>query len=230
MFIVPNTAGPGAYLTLKVYSPTFGLDLTTVTALSTLMQRRDGSTATLNWTIIAASGSLLVAQYAFVGTEFTGTGAYNLGPILAAPGGNNVPCRSVLMFVTTPFKCDNPTNEAQTWVAASSQVSPTSSAQRQQWNLLNLANQVPSPFAPFNKVDSSGGALVLPLWAPTDGDLFVLSDYKGHAAAHNVTINPSAGFQVPTGVGTFGGTVVQNVNGFILRWKADATEGLWIPW
>jgi hypothetical protein len=228
MFVVPLTAGAGSYLTLRVRSPIFGLDLSTATDLSTAVLRRDGSATNFVWSILSSTARELFATYSFVGGEFTTTGAYGLGPLLTA-GGVVVPCESVAMMVTTPFDC-RPQHESETWLAVASQVSPTSAAVRQTWAIQN-SDATLSPFAPWNKVDSTNGDVGLTLWTPNRGDIVVLSDYKHKAALHNVTLFGSGGGdQVPQGDGTFGASVVFSNAGFINKLKFDDNEGLWIPW
>lgn len=232
MYVVPNTAGPGAYLTLRVRSPVYGVDLTTVTALSTGMLRNDGSSATLQWSIMGSTAEELLAQYAFQGNEFTGTGLYRLYPQLSVPGGT-VETYSLGMLVSAPHLLSQPVNEEVTWLAVSSKVAPTSAAVSQAWTLYDAAVQgayTLSPFQPWVKTKSAAGALALTLWAPNDGDIVILNDYLATAGAHSQTLIASAGTQIPTGLGTYGPSNVNSTPGLIQRLKWHKSDSLWTAW
>lgn len=235
MFRVPSTVGPGSYLTLRVLSPPFGADLSGATDLETDVLRQDGSETSFDWTINGATAGELIAQYQFTGSEFTGTGLYRLAPKVTTPNGV-LPAYSVALYVSSPFQLASAQQEESTWIAASWQISPTSAAVSQRWFDAH-ASQTLSPFWPWVRCNSGathGGAnapISLTLWTPNDGDYLVLADAFGAAAAHNVTLAASgAGDEVPTGVGTFGASVVYSIAGFVSRIKFDKVTGLWLPW
>jgi hypothetical protein len=123
MITVPSTIAAPAAFSVLFYTPALGFDLTTVTAVTFQMLRRDGTTATLTVTIVSKTPTELLAQYAFVGGEITTTGAYLLAPQLTVPGGW-VPAETVTMMVTNPWY-GSPKLQGQSWVVASALVAGT---------------------------------------------------------------------------------------------------------
>ncbi len=105
MMRVPNTITAPSALTFTFRAGRSGVDLTTVTAGSLAVLRRDGTTATWALTIVSQTPGELVAQYVFTGgAEIAGNGVYYLAPTLTVPGGV-LPCDAVAMFVTPPTNC-----------------------------------------------------------------------------------------------------------------------------
>jgi hypothetical protein len=121
MLIVPSTINAPAAITILFNTPALGVELTKVTGVTLYMLRRDGTTATLTMTVVTQTATQLVAQYAFVGTEVTTTGAYLLAPQLTVSGGF-YPAETVTMMVTSPWQ-GTPQLQDQSWVIAASLIS-----------------------------------------------------------------------------------------------------------
>lgn len=229
MMIVPSNAGPPVQLTFVIKSPLFGPDLTTVTAVSILVRRSDGSTVTWAAAIASATSREIVAQYALQVGDITATGPYALAPELTLPGGT-APCFTVALFVASPFNC-TPILQQDVWVAASSAISPDTGGLASVWKVINSTN---SPFQasalqPWIAVDLSTAPVSVNLWSANDGDVVALTDYLGKAGTNALTINAAAGQEVPTTVGNYGSSAILTAPGVYVRMKFSKQLGLWIP-
>lgn len=122
MLRVPSNIGPPSTITIVFLSPWASGDLTLATGVTAIMKRQNGTSLTLGFAIVSATPSELVAQYAFVGGEIVGTGAYSLAPTLTVPGGS-LPAESVTMFVSSPWATP-PKLTAESWVATTTAIAP----------------------------------------------------------------------------------------------------------
>lgn len=231
MIVVPSNIGAPATLTFTFLAPAFAVDLTSVTAVSLSMLRRDGSQTTLDCTIVAATPSQLVAQYEFADAgEITSTGAYALQPLLSVPGGT-LPVETISMFVSSPF-ANMPKLETTAWIGVTSTIA-TPGPSRQGW-ATPLTN-ADSPYTlsvlfPWVPVDLSDGAVSATLWEASDGQNIVLVDYLNAAGSGALTLNAAGDQLLPQGDGTFDSSLVLSTPGFMLRLKYSASLGCWLEW
>ncbi len=117
MMRVPSNITAPSAITIRFSAVALGVDLTTVTAVSLAVLRRDGSTATWVCSIVSATPGELVAQYAFTGSgEINGVGVYYLAPTLTVPGGT-LNAQAIAMYVTAPANL-SPQLEASVMLAA----------------------------------------------------------------------------------------------------------------
>lgn len=229
MMIVPSNAGPPVQLTFVIKSPLWGPDLTTVTAVSILVRRFDGSTATWSAGIISATSREIVAQYALQSGDLTTTGPYQLAPELTLPGGT-APCFTVALFVASPFNCTPKLNE-DVWTVASSAISPDTGGLAAVWKVISSPNSPfqANPLQPWIAANLTTGPISVDLWGANDGDVVAVTDYLGKAGANALTLNAAAGQQVPTTVGNYASSTTLSAPGFFVRMKFTAQLGLWIP-
>lgn len=230
MLVVPANITAPASITLIFNNPTFGPDLTTVSAITLNVTRRDGTATTWAMTIVSSTPNQLTAQYTFTGgTEITTAGMYYLAPVLTIPGGT-IPAAPISLFVSNAGNLP-PQVQDQTWVTATVPV-PTLGPYKVGW--VNLTSAA-SPYAaiatsPWLALDLSTAGITVNLWAAGDGDNVVLTDYKNAAASHVLTLVANGTSKVPNGDGTFSGTTNRSTAGFSLRLKFQASAGLWLPW
>ena len=225
MLIVPQNLSAPQTLTLIFKSPSLGADLSVATGASAAVLRSDGTTTNFALTIISATPAELVCQYTPVSGDITATGVYYLTGHIAGPGGT-VLAQSIAMYVTSP-NSSQPRTEESAWLAATSMVAGVAPSQR--WVVVTATSNL-SPFSPWVACNSTGGAMTLTLWTAQDGDSVNIIDPLGQAATHNVTLVAAAGQQVPTGVGTYGGSIVLSTAGFSLRLKYNAGLSKWLAW
>lgn len=231
MIVIPSNIGAPATLTFTFLAPAFAVDLTTVTAVTLGMLRRDGTQAVLTATIVAATPSQLVCQYEFEGGEITSTGTYALQPLLAVPGGS-LPVESIAMFVSTPF-ANMPQLETTAWLASTSIIT-TPGPTRSTW-ATPLDNDgspyVLSVLFPWVPVDLSGGDVAATLWEALDGQCIVIADYQHEAGSGGtLTLTGAEDQLLPVGDGTFDDSVTYSTPGFVLRLKYSAALSAWLEW
>lgn len=225
MLIIPQNISAPQTLTLIFKSPSLGADLSVATTATASVMRSDGTTANYNLTIVSATPAELVCQYTPVSGDITATGVYYLTGHIAVPGGTLL-AQSVAMYVTSP-NSSQPRTEESAWLAATSAVSGVATSQR--WVVVTSTGAL-SPFSPWVACNSTGGAMTLTLWTAQDGDSVNITDPLGQAATHNVTLVAAAGQQVPTGVGSYGGSIILSTAGFSLRLKYNAGLAKWLAW
>lgn len=227
MLLVPQNAVAPTSITLRFKSPVFGPDLAGVTAVSAGLLRRDGTTATLLFTIVSAASRELVAQYTFTGAgELTTTGAYFLAPVLSVQGGQ-VASETVPLFVAGPYSAI-PQLEQDCWLMATVPI-PSLGPYRARWVDVTAPISA-NPFAPNHALDLRTLPLSVSLWAAQDGDIASFSDVYNSAGAHNFTLLGHAGQDVPVGNGTFAASAVYSTPGFTLRLRYRASSLSWLPW
>lgn len=230
--IVPlNISAPSTF-TIVFQRGIFCADLTTVTAITFDVLRRDGSTTSLIGTVVAATSNSLVAQYTFSGGELTGTGAYYLAPVLSVPGGA-IPAETITMIVDTPFTCQ-PQLETTAWLAATAAINtgplPGSWFKVSPLNAPYTATRM----TPFIATDLRASGVVVTLWTANDGDSVVFSDiYAAASGGHPLVLNGASGQLVPTGTASPGaysssGAFTAFTSG--LRLKYSAALNSWLQW
>jgi hypothetical protein len=229
MILLPSNIGPPARITLVVRGQPLGPDLTTVAAVTLLVRRSDGTTATWACSIESAVGEELVAQYALQVGDITATGAYELAPQLTIQGGV-LPCFTLDLFVSSPFNC-RPKYDATTSVATTTAISPDTRSIRTTWKRVTPGASPfnANPLQPWLALDLSTGPVTVNLWPALDGDIVALTDYLGGAATNNATIVAAAGQQVPTSIGHYASATVLSAAGFLARMKYFADSQLWLP-
>lgn len=231
MLVVPLNARAPTTFTLRILSPLFGPDLSTVSLVTAGLLRRDGSSTSVTFTIVSQTTKELVAQYTIAGGEFTTTGAHYLAPQLTLSSGV-VPTETVPIYVGGPYNC-TPQLSQDAWVIVTVPIpslGPGSATHG--WKSLQ-ASQSPyscSPLSPWVALDLTTGAISAELWPARDGDSVVFCDVKNAASSHNFTLNAGADQSVPQGDGTYDDSVVYSNAGFTVRLKFRAVDGLWIPW
>lgn len=228
MLIVPSNISTPATITIVFRSPYLSVDLATVTGVRLNVTRRDGTSATWIMTIASATAGELVATFDFPGgDEITSTGLYYLAPLLTVPGGR-LPAEALTMFVTAPGQL-SPKLEESAWIPVTTVIDSPGPV-KQTWTMLTAASSpyAAKPTIPWLAVDLSSAPITINLWAGSDGDTIVISDFKNQAASYALTLNAGATDQVPLGNGSFGASRVFNTAGFVARLKLNS--GLWLPW
>ncbi len=229
MMRIPSTVAAPSTLTFFFKTVTFGVDLSTITAVSLNVLRRDGSTATWSCDIVSATAGELVAQYAFTGgDEISSTGVYYLSPILTSPTGP-VPCETVTLFVYPPG-AGAPMVEASSWVVATVPVNSLGPI-KQTWVRISVADTPyeASAASPWIAVDLTDGDVAITLPEGVDGNAVVISDYLNQAGVGgNLTLTASGAQLLPVGDGTYEASVTYSGSGFSTRLKLS--EDLWINW
>lgn len=226
MIIVPQNAVAPTTITLTFKSPVFGPDLTTVTAITAGLLRRDGTQTSLTFTIVSATTRELIAQYTFVGGELTTTGAYYLGPLLACLGGQ-IPSETVALAVVGPFNAI-PRLESDAWIMGTVPVQSLGPI-KGTWVIIATATTA-SPYGPCMAVDMRTASLAVTLWSANDGDVADLSDvYVAASGVRIFTLNGAAGQGVPKGDGTFPASANFTTPGFALRLRYSKTLSAWLP-
>lgn len=103
---VPIGIGPPCALkqTINADDTASVTDLTTVTAVTLLVRRADGSTAQWSAQIVSVTPGQLTYQYPFAagGGDCPVVGAYMVAPSLTVPGGT-VPCYARPLIVTDQY-------------------------------------------------------------------------------------------------------------------------------
>jgi hypothetical protein len=230
MLIVPQNIGAPTTITVRFKSPAISADLTTVTAIAFNVLRRDGTTTQFIASIISATTSELVAQYAFQGAgEITSTGAYYLQPSLSVPGGE-IPAETVTMFVTSPYQGQQKV-ETEAWLLATSLVAGQPPRGAWQQYVAGDSPLVLSPQAPWVSLDLRGGPISATLWAPNDGDPIIIADTYAASGSSNFSLNSGdASRAIPSGLGTFAQSATYSTPGFTLRLKYYKQGGQWLLW
>lgn len=224
MLIVPQGAVAPTTITLRFMSPVFGPDLTGVTAVTAGLLRRDGTTASLTFTVVTTTTRECVAQYTFAGTELTVTGAYFLAPALTVQGGT-VQSETVPMFVGGPYN-SIPRLEQDAWIMATvpiASLGPVRSSYRDV-----TGNITASPYQPIHALDLRTSAIAIVLWAGLDGDYVEFADAYGAAASHAFTLNAATGQTVAQGNGTYASSRVTSTANFVLRFRYRASSLSWV--
>lgn len=224
MLFIPSTISAPSTITIVFLSPTFGVDLTTVSGVNLNVRRRDGTTTTWAMTIRSSTPIELVAQYQFTGGEITSTGLYTLSPQLTVPGGT-FPAMTVSAFVGN----DTAKLEDTTWIAATSDVSspgPVSQA----WQSVATSPYSASVVSPWLALDLRTIPLTVNLFAGAEGNVVILADIYGAGATHALTLNGAGSDKVPSGTGTYSGSTTRAFNNFIVRLKYSAALASWLIW
>lgn len=239
--IVPSTIGPPATITVVFLAPVFAGDLTTVSGISATLQRRDGTTTTLAFTIVSATAQRITAQYEFIGGELTTTGAYYLAFTLSVAGGS-LPAETVTLYVASPF-ATTPKLETTAWIAATVAIPQGPTASSTEWVFISTASSpyLASPVTPYIAADTTGGPLEIDIWTPSNpGQFIVISDYKNESSLNPIRLVASGtntGTSTPwllwdpSSPGQYTGSAhIADPSGSPVRLRPSFTKGLWLPW
>lgn len=227
MIVVPSDVTAPTTLTIAFKSLSlYGVDATTVTGVTLNMTRRDGTTATLTCTIVAAVPDELTVQYTFVGTEVTSTGIYYLAPRLTVPGGT-LSGSEITMSVVPPSAATPVLNAASsilydTPLVASPLVSHT-------WHLIAASATLGRFANNWVLLDTRGGSYTLSLWAAVDGDTCIIVDVYAAAASNPFTLHANGSQQIFS-AGSGSTNLVVSSNGAAVRLKFSQALGAWIQW
>lgn len=223
MLFIPSTISAPSTITLVFLSPTFGVDLTTVSHVNLNVRRRDGTATVWSCTIKSSTPIELVAQYQFAGGEITSTGLYTLAPQLTVPGGT-FPAMTIAAYVGQ----DTAKLEDTTWIAATSDVSSAGPVS-QAWQSVTASPYAASVISPWLSLDLRTIPISVNLFPGADGNIVILSDTFNAAASHALTLNGAGSDKVPNGDGTFSGTTTRSAP-FLLRLKYSAALTSWLLW
>lgn len=223
MLIVPQSISAPATFTVTFTAPYFGVDLTSVTAVAFKMLRKDGTSTTLQGTIIFSVPGELVVQYQFSGGEITSTGLYYLTPMLSVPGGQ-IPATSIALMV----QANNllaPVLEDSAWIAATSPVNGAPS--KLTWNVVTpgVSPLLGLALSPWFACDLRTGNCSVQLWVANDGDNLFVSDAYVVAGANQVTLLAGT----PQGFLPGGGSFLVP-SSYPFRMKYSTALGGWVRW
>ena len=224
MLRVPSNVAAPTTATIAFQTPTFGVDLSTVTAVNLQVLRRDGTSATWAMSIIAATPAELIAQYEFQPGDVTVTGVYYLAPQLSVPGGV-VSAETVSLFVSYPTG-STPMLETSAWIVATVPIASLGPIQNA-WQVVSAAYTA-RPETPWVAVDLRTAPVAVTLWSATDGASVVVSDVYRAAASNNLTLVAASGQRVPVGDGTYAQTATYSTAGIV--WRLKLASNLWLPW
>lgn len=224
MLTVPLNVGPPTSIQITFQSPVFGPDLTTVTAISLNVVRRDGTTTSWACEILSSTARELVARYTFTGSgELTTSGAYILGPQLTLPGGA-VPAESIALFVSSN-NAVQPQTETNAWVLATSSVAGNNT--RFDWAGPYSVPVSANPLFPYVLLDQRSGTVGVTLWAGTGGDPLTLFD--AYDSGNNFTLTPTGGQAIYlAGVSHTGSVSVSGTLGQECRLKYSKALNAWM--
>jgi hypothetical protein len=241
--LVPQNIGPPATITVRFLGPVFAGDLTQVSGISASLLRKDGSTTTLAFAIVAATPQQITAQYTFANAgEITSTGAYLLACTLAVPGGN-LPAETITLFVASTYQ-NNPVLETSAWLAATSIIPQSPAAVAIPWVYVSASSSpyFSTPLLPYIAFDGANGPGTIDIWTPSqDSQFIVISDFKNLGSSSAPITLVASGTNTgtstpwllwdPSNPGSYTGTAhIADPSGQPVRLRASFARGLWLPW